>query len=65
MIIERQSQEYFEVVTTKNEIYKWEVLTGRLLSTTIDPYLQLKGMKQSKNRTQHFKDFSVRVAVKD
>lgn len=51
MVIERHSQEFFEVVTTKNEIYKWQVLTGRLLSTTKDPNLRLDGMKQSKNRT--------------
>jgi succinate dehydrogenase flavin-adding protein (antitoxin of CptAB toxin-antitoxin module) len=65
MLVERQSQELYEIVTNKNEVYQWEVLTGRLLSCTIDDNLHLKKMKTSQNMPQHFSSFSVGVVVKD
>jgi len=65
MLVERQSQELYEIVTNKNEVYQWEVLTGRLLSCTIDDNLHLKKMKTSRNMPQHFSSFSVGVVVKD
>lgn len=51
MLIDRQSQEYYEIVTNKNEIYQWEVLTGRLNQVTTDKNLSLTDMKISKNFT--------------
>lgn len=52
-------------MTNKNEIYKWEVLTGRLLQCIKDDNLYLNDMKITPNFAQHFPEFSVSVLVKD